>query len=72
MKFYSVFSAYTLRNIKLTKSTVYCKDTNFTKNSKHIFPEKALRGHRPNSYIHVSVSNLYVPTIGLHILQENR
>jgi hypothetical protein len=27
----------------------------------------------PNSYIHVSVSDLYIPTIGLPILlQENR
>ena len=28
------------------------------------FPEKELRGHSPNSYIHVSVSDLYIPTIG--------
>jgi hypothetical protein len=45
----------------------------YTENSKHIFPEKELRGHSPNSYIHVSVYDLYIPTIGLHILlQENR
>ncbi len=43
------------------------------KNSKHKFPEKELRGHSPNSYIHVSVCDLYIPTIGLPILlQENR
>jgi hypothetical protein len=31
-----------------------------------------LRGLVPNSYIHVSVSDLYIPTIGLAILpQEN-
>ena len=42
-------------------------------NSKHIFPEKELRGHSPNSYNHVSVCDLYIPTIGLHILlQKNR
>jgi hypothetical protein len=41
-------------------------------NSKQLFPEKELRGHNPNFYIHVSVSDLYVPTIGLPILlQEN-
>jgi hypothetical protein len=34
-------------------------------NSKQIFPEKELRGLRPNFHIHVSVSDLYVPTIGL-------
>jgi hypothetical protein len=38
-----------------------------------IIPEKELRGHSPNSYIHVSVSDLYIPTIGLPILlQKNR
>jgi hypothetical protein len=42
-------------------------------NSKQIFPEKELRGHNPNSYIHVSVSDLYIPMIGLPILLlENR
>jgi hypothetical protein len=41
-----------------------------TKNSKQIFPGKELRGYSPNSYIHISVSYLY---IGLPILlEENR
>ncbi len=31
-------------------------------NSKQIFPEKELRGLSPNLYIHVSVSDLYIPT----------
>jgi hypothetical protein len=44
-----------------------------TENSKQILPEKELHGHRPNSYIHVSASDLYIPRIGLPILlQENR
>ncbi len=49
-----------------------------TENSKHIFQEKELRGHSPDSYIHISVCDLYIPTIVLHIiiiiilLQENR
>jgi hypothetical protein len=44
-----------------------------TENSKQIFPEKELRGLSPNAYIHVSVSDLYIPTISLPILlQENR
>jgi hypothetical protein len=43
-----------------------------TENSKQIFPEKELRGLSPNFHIHVSVSDLYIPTIGLPILlQEN-
>jgi hypothetical protein len=35
--------------------------------------EKELRGLSPNFHIHVSVSDLYIPTIGLPIilLQEN-
>jgi hypothetical protein len=41
-----------------------------TENSKQIFPfpEKELRGHSPNFHIHVSVSDLYIPTIDLPIL----
>jgi hypothetical protein len=45
----------------------------YTENSKQIFPEMKLRGLSPNSYIHVSVSDLYIPRIDLPILlQENR
>ncbi len=36
-----------------------------TENSKQIFPEKELRSQSPNCYIHVSVSDLYIPTIDL-------
>jgi hypothetical protein len=43
-----------------------------TENSKQIFPEKELCGPSPNCHLHVSVSDLYTPTIGLPILlQEN-
>jgi hypothetical protein len=43
-----------------------------TGNLKQIFPETELRGRSPNFHIHVSVSDLYIPTIGLPILlQEN-
>jgi hypothetical protein len=42
-------------------------------NSEQIFQEKELRGYSPNSYTHVSVSDLYIPLIGLPILlPENR
>ena len=34
-----------------------------TENLKQIFSEKELRGHSPNFHIHVSVSDLYIPTI---------
>jgi hypothetical protein len=39
-------------------------------NLKQIFPEKKYRGLSPNFHIHVSVSDLYIPTIGLPILLE--
>ncbi len=39
---------------------------------KQIFPEKKLCGRSPNFHIHVSMSDLYIPTNGLSILlQEN-
>jgi hypothetical protein len=41
-----------------------------TEISKQIFPEKEYRGLSPNIHIHVSVSDLYIPTIGLPILLE--
>jgi hypothetical protein len=41
-----------------------------TKNSKQIFPEKELCVHSPNLRIHVCVSDLYIPTISLPILQQ--
>ncbi len=41
-----------------------------TKISKQIFPEKEYRGLSPNFHIHASVSDLYIPKIGLPILLE--
>jgi hypothetical protein len=41
-----------------------------TENSKQIFPEKELRGDSPNFNIHVSVSDLNIPTIDLPILLQ--
>jgi hypothetical protein len=50
---------------------VFALQRHNTDNSK-IFPEKELPGLRLNFYIHVSVGDFYIPTIGLHILlQEN-
>jgi hypothetical protein len=43
------------------------------KNPIYVFPEKELRGLSPDSYIHVSVSDLYIPRICPQIwLQQNR
>jgi hypothetical protein len=41
-----------------------------TEISKQIFPEKEYRGLSPNFHIHASVSDLYIPTIGLPSLLE--
>jgi hypothetical protein len=38
--------------------------TENSENSKQIFPDMKLRGLVPNFYIHVSASDLYIPTIG--------
>ena len=47
--------------------------THCTGNPIYVFPEMKLRGLVPTSYIHVSVSGLYSPKIGLPIwLQQNR
>jgi hypothetical protein len=40
------------------------------RNLKQIFPEKEYRSLSPNFHIHVSVSELYIPTMGLHFLLE--
>jgi hypothetical protein len=40
-------------------------------NSIYVFPEMKLRGRVPISYIHVSVSDLYIPRIGLPILRTS-
>jgi hypothetical protein len=53
--------------------TVYTLQRHNSENLKHIFPGQELRGYSPNSYIHVSVSDLYIPLTGLPILlQDNR
>jgi hypothetical protein len=47
--------------------------TMYIKKPIYVYPEMKLRGHVPNSYIHVSVSYLYIPRIGLPIwLKQNR
>jgi hypothetical protein len=52
---------------QLLKSTLQRQNTEI---SKQIFPEKEYRGLSPNFHIHASVSDLYIPMIGLPILLE--
>jgi hypothetical protein len=49
---------------------LYALQRQNTEISKQIFPEKEYRGLSPNFHIHASVSDLYIPTIGLPILLE--
>jgi hypothetical protein len=44
--------------------------TKCRKLEKKIFPEKEYRGLSPYFHIHVSVSELYIPTMGLPFLLE--
>ncbi len=53
--------------------SIHLANLHCTKNPIYVFPGKELRDLSPNSYIHVSVSDLYILMIGLHIwLQQNR
>jgi hypothetical protein len=60
------------RRIKQKKDNVFFKCTakKNAENLKQIFPEKEYRGLSPNFHIHVSVSELYIPTMGLPFLLE--
>ncbi len=52
----------------IDKTDMHCK-----KICIYVFPEKELRGLSPNFHIHVSVSDLYIPTFGPPIfLQQNK
>jgi hypothetical protein len=49
---------------------LYLKDQHCTENPIYVFPEIKLRDLVPNSYIHVSVSDLYIPRIGMPVLLQ--
>ncbi len=54
-----------------TQKLTHCEDT--IKKIRKNIPEKELRDHSPNSYLHVSESDLYcIPTDLPILLQENR
>jgi hypothetical protein len=54
---------------QLFVSNMHCKES-IPKIRNKYFPEKELRGHNPHFHFHVSVSNLYIPTIDLPILLQ--
>ncbi len=53
--------------MQVTKKRLF-RHSHCTENSKQIFPEMKLLGLVPNFCIHVSVSDLYIPTISPPIL----
>ncbi len=53
--------------IRVTPPSLQIQNTEIL---KQIFTEKEYRGLSPNFHIHASVSDLYIPTIGLPILLE--
>jgi hypothetical protein len=55
-----------IKNFKL----YYTQQRQNAENLKQIFPEKEYRGLSSNFHIHVSVSELYIPTMGLPVLLE--
>jgi len=57
-------------HVRQGKGTWHPLQRQNTEISKQIFPEKEYRGLSPNFHIHVSVSDLYISTIGLPILLE--
>jgi hypothetical protein len=62
-------TVYTLQNIYSSWPYNVEQQGHYTENLKQILPEKELRGLNHNFHIHVSVIKLYIPTIGLFILQ---
>jgi hypothetical protein len=57
---------------RISNVLLYKLQRHNTANSKQIYLEKELRCLSPNVHMHVFVSDLYIPTIGLPILlQEN-
>jgi hypothetical protein len=52
---------------KLLKYLKICLHLHCKENPIYLLPEKKLRGFSPNFHIHVSVADLYFPTITPHI-----
>ncbi len=60
------------RDFYYAPSLAYTLQRHNTENSKQRFPEKKLRGYNLNSFIHVSVSDLYIFLTGLPILLQDQ
>ncbi len=67
-----IFTGTVSTDFEETKQLLPTLQRHNTGNSKKIFPEKELRGHSPKFNNHVSVSDLYIPTIGLSIVLQEK
>ncbi len=65
-----VLSVIGLVSFSLHADCVTALQRQNAENLKQIFPEKEYQGLSPNFHIHVSVSELYIPTMGLPFLLE--
>ncbi len=63
MMVYQLFSNLYLHDLYIILTKVHCKGDPI-----YVLPEMKLRSLVPNSYIHESVSDFNISTIGLHIL----
>jgi hypothetical protein len=61
---------FTIYEVRIEEAVSHALQRQNIEISKQIFPEKEYRGLNPNFHIHASVSDLYIPTIGLPILLE--
>ncbi len=59
----------TITRFSASRYSYYTAKTKY-RNFKTNIPRKGISGLCPNFYIHASVSDLYIPTIGLPILLE--
>jgi hypothetical protein len=70
---YPLINLFNQRSIKILYVKKHTKIKHCTKNPIYVLLEIKLRGLVPNSYIHVSMSDLYFPRTSLPIwLQQNR
>jgi hypothetical protein len=69
----SNYTSYCLLTLAVVSPACWKEEAEEGYTARKISFMYSLRGLSPNFHIHVSVSDLYIPRIGLHIyLQQNR
>ncbi len=68
MEKYLIRTRHSHCTVYITSDELHCNE-----NFIYVLPEKELRGLSPHFHIHVSVTDLDIPSIGPHnFLQQNR